>query len=68
MVLKSSLTGPTQTDDVTTFISQPSVTSIAKVEDTIELILLEAEGIVKAPPKVNKWHEKFAKSRTEKKG
>ena len=68
MVLKSSRTGPTQTDDATTFISQPSVTSIAKIEDTIELVLQEAEGVANAPPKVNKWHEKFANSRVEKKG
>jgi sister chromatid cohesion protein DCC1 len=68
MVLKSSRTGPTQADDATTFISQPSVTTIAKIEDTIELVLQEAEGVVKAVPKVNKWHEKFAKSRADKKG
>lgn len=68
MVLKTSRTGPTQADDASTFISQPSVTSIAKIEDTIELVLQEAEGVAKAPPKVNKWHEKFAKSRMEKKG
>jgi sister chromatid cohesion protein DCC1 len=68
MILKSSRTGPTQADDATTFISQPSVTSIAKIEDTIELVLQEAEGVTKTAPKVNKWHEKFAKSRLEKKG
>lgn len=68
MVLKSSRTGPSQADDATTFISQPSVTSIAKIEDTIELVLQEGDGAGTAPPKVNKWHEKFAKSRTEKKG
>ncbi|KAG0652844.1 hypothetical protein D0Z07_0609 [Hyphodiscus hymeniophilus] len=67
MVLKSSRTGPTQADDASTFISQPSVTSIAKIEDTIELVLQEADGKVNAVPKVNKWHEKFAKSRGEKK-
>jgi sister chromatid cohesion protein DCC1 len=68
MVLKSSRTGPTQADDAASFISQPSVTTIAKIEDTIELVLQESEGVAKAPPKVNKWHEKFAKTRAEKKG
>ena len=67
MVLKPSQTSPTQADNALEFIPQPSVTSIAKIEDTIELVLQEAEGVVKATPKVNKWHEKFAKSRAEKK-
>lgn len=66
MVLKSSRTGPTEADDASTFPSQPSVTSIAKIADTIELVVQETEGVVKAAPKVNKWHEKFAKSRAEK--
>ncbi|KAH8795030.1 hypothetical protein F5882DRAFT_449102 [Hyaloscypha sp. PMI_1271] len=66
LVLKPSSTGPTEADDASTFIPVPSITAIAKIEDTIELILQEGEG--KAPPKVNKWHEKFAKSRMEKKG
>jgi hypothetical protein len=66
LVLKPSSTGPTEADDASTFIPAPSITAIAKIEDTIELILQEGEG--KAPPKVNKWHEKFAKSRMEKKG
>ncbi|PMD62452.1 uncharacterized protein K444DRAFT_610504 [Hyaloscypha bicolor E] len=64
LVLKPSSTGPTEADDANMFIPVPSVTAIAKIEDTIELILQEG----KAPPKVNKWHEKFAKSRMEKKG
>jgi sister chromatid cohesion protein DCC1 len=67
MLLKPSSTAPTETDDPTTFIPQPSLCSIAKIEDTIELILQQPETAEKAPPKVNKWHEKFAKSRTEKK-
>jgi sister chromatid cohesion protein DCC1 len=65
LILKPSSTGPTQADDALTFIPFPSITTIAKIEDTIELILQEGEA--KAPPKVNKWHEKFAKSRIEKK-
>lgn len=65
MILAPSRTMPTESDDAETFISSPSVTTISKIEDTIELILQEAE--VKAAPKVNKWHEKFAKSRAEKK-
>jgi sister chromatid cohesion protein DCC1 len=66
LILHPSSTGPTQADDTESFISSPSITTIAKIEDTIELILQEGEA--KAPPKVNKWHEKFAKSRAEKKG
>jgi sister chromatid cohesion protein DCC1 len=65
MVLQPSSTGPTQADDAATFIPTPSVTTISKIEDTIELILQEGEA--KAPAKVNKWHEKFAKSRALKK-
>ncbi len=65
MLLHPSRTVPTESDDAETFISVPSVTTIARIEDTIELILQEAEP--KAAPKVNKWHEKFAKSRMEKK-
>ena len=68
MILKPSSTGPTEIDDATTFIPESSICSIAKIEDTIELILQEPENVEKAPPKVNKWHEKFAKSRLEKKG
>lgn len=67
MILMPSSTGPTEADDAGTFIPMPSITTIAKIEDTIELILQEANE-KKAPPKVNKWHEKFAKSRLEKKG
>lgn len=66
MIIQPSSTGPTEADDAATFISQPSVCSISKIEDTIELIVQE-EGVEKAPPKVNKWHEKFAKSRALKK-
>jgi sister chromatid cohesion protein DCC1 len=65
MILQPSSTFPTEADDAATFIPAPSVTTISKIEDTIELIVQEAE--TKAPPKVNKWHEKFAKSRAEKK-
>ncbi|TVY21585.1 hypothetical protein LARI1_G000537 [Lachnellula arida] len=66
MILQPSTTFPTEADDTATFIPVPSITTISKIEDTIELIVQEAEA--KAPPKVNKWHEKFAKSRLEKKG
>ena len=65
MVLQPSSTDPTQADDAATFIPAPSVTTISKIEDTIELIPQEEEA--KAPAKVNKWHEKFAKSRAVKK-
>jgi len=66
MILQPSTTFPAEADDAETFIPAPSVTTISTIEDTIELIVQEAEA--KAPPKVNKWHEKFAKSRLEKKG
>jgi hypothetical protein len=65
MLLKPSSTGPTATDDPATFIPESSVCSIAKVEDTIELILHEPENAEKATTKASKWHEKFAKSRGE---
>jgi sister chromatid cohesion protein DCC1 len=64
MLIKPSSTGPTAADDPVTFIPESSVCSISKIEDTIELILQEPESAEKALPKVNKWHEKFAKSRT----
>jgi sister chromatid cohesion protein DCC1 len=63
MILAPASTEPTEAPDA---IPVSSVAAIAKIEDTIELILQEA-GEAKAPPKVNKWHEKFAKSRVEKK-
>lgn len=63
MVLKASVTAPTEADDAETFIPQPALTSIATIEDTIELVRQEAEAL----PKVNKWHERFAKSRMGKK-
>jgi len=65
MILQPSSTRPTEADDATTFIPQPSLTAVAKIEDTIELVVQESEA--KATAKVNKWHEKFAKSRLEKK-
>ncbi|KAK2627718.1 hypothetical protein QTJ16_002364 [Diplocarpon rosae] len=64
LLLQPSSTGPTQGDDRDTFVPQPSVTAVAKIEDTIELIRQE-EG--KKEVRLNKWHEKFAKSRGEKK-
>lgn len=67
MILRPSSTGPTESDDPSTFIPNPSICSIAKVEDTIELIEQVPEGPAKALPKVNKWHEKFAKTRPGKK-
>lgn len=67
MIIQPSSTGPTEADDNGTFIPQPSICSIAKIEDTIELIVRDAAAAEKAPPKANKWHEKFAKSRVQKK-
>lgn len=66
MILQPSTTFPTETDDAATFIAKPSMQAISKIEDTIELIVQDERA--KAAPKVNKWHEKFAKSRGEKKG
>ncbi|KAI6715075.1 hypothetical protein PZA11_000053 [Diplocarpon coronariae] len=63
LLLQPSRTGPKQADDKEKFVSQPSVTAVAKIEDTVELILQEG----KKEAKVNKWHEKFAKSRVERK-
>ena len=68
MVLKSCRTGPSQADDASTFVSKPSLARIATIGDTIELVRQQAEGVAKAVPKANKWHEKFARSRGEKKG
>ncbi len=45
---------------------KPSVTAIAKIEDTLELLSVN-EGEEVQEKKVNKWHEKFAKSRMGKK-
>ncbi|PBP23518.1 sister chromatid cohesion protein Dcc1 [Diplocarpon rosae] len=64
LLLQPSSTGPTQGDDIDTFVPRPSVTAVAKIEDTIELILQEE---IKKEVRLNKWHEKFAKSRGEKK-
>ncbi|KAI1002700.1 hypothetical protein K3495_g5500 [Podosphaera aphanis] len=43
----------------------PSVTAIAQCEETIELIPLDERPEVE-DKKINKWHEKFAKSREKK--
>jgi sister chromatid cohesion protein DCC1 len=40
----------------------PGVRSISTIEDTLELLVYVEESEEK-PAKVNKWHEKFAKSR-----
>lgn len=47
-------------------IPRPSVCTISTIEDTLELIEQDDAAVVK-PVKVNKWHEKFAKSRTAEK-
>ncbi|EKD12382.1 sister chromatid cohesion protein Dcc1 [Drepanopeziza brunnea f. sp. 'multigermtubi' MB_m1] len=67
LILQPSRTGPTPVDDADGFVSQPSVTAVAKIEDTVELILQEeaGPGEKKKDAKVNKWHEKFARSRAE---
>ncbi|KAF7869970.1 hypothetical protein EAF04_004754 [Stromatinia cepivora] len=65
MILSPSTTQINEEDDPSSFIPQPSITRIASVEDTIELIEKEdgQEREKEKPVKVNKWHEKFAKSR-----
>ena len=71
MILAPCITEPSErddaeTDDVGPHIPEHGVTAISKIEDTIELIAQNED--VKAPVKVGKWHEKFARSRVEKKG
>ena len=68
MILLPSTTGPTFTSGSDPFIPQPSICAVAKCEDTIELIVVDLEKEARdrekgAPGKVNKWHQKFAKSR-----
>lgn len=41
------------------------MTSIASVEETLELVLIKQEENPSAPKKVNIWHERFAKGRTK---
>ncbi|PQE03691.1 sister chromatid cohesion dcc1 protein [Rutstroemia sp. NJR-2017a BBW] len=55
MILSPSMTFPST--------ERPAVTRIASVEDTIELIEKQEGAEKEKPVKVNKWHEKFAKSR-----
>lgn len=65
LILRPSTTAPAEDDNAENFIPQPSITVISKIDDTIELILLEDQP--NTAPKVNKWHEKFAKTRAPKK-
>lgn len=78
MIIQPSTTGPTEADDAGAFVALPSVCSVAKIEDTIELIVWEGDGGEgegggsgsgsgrKVERKVNKWHEKFARGRVGK--
>lgn len=68
MILQPSSTGPTEAEeDEGSFIPRRSVCAVAKIEDTIELIVREeGDGKEKGVPKVNKWHEKFARGREKK--
>ncbi|PQE10165.1 sister chromatid cohesion DCC1 protein [Rutstroemia sp. NJR-2017a WRK4] len=67
MILSPSTTFPStedgHEDDGDSFVPRPAVTRIASVEDTIELIEKQEGAEKEKPVKVNKWHEKFAKSR-----
>ncbi|RFU32075.1 hypothetical protein B7463_g4243, partial [Scytalidium lignicola] len=65
MVLQPSSTFPTELDDPENFIPKASMTSIAAIEETLELSLIKPEENPTAPKKVNIWHEKFAKGRTK---
>jgi len=62
MILQPSSTFPSEEDEVDTFISQPSITIISKIGDTIELI-----SVTDQPVKKSKWAEKFSKTRPVKK-
>lgn len=65
MILQPSSTFPSKHDDPEKFIPQASMTSIASVEETLELVLIKQEENPSAPKKVNIWHERFAKGRTK---
>lgn len=62
MILQPSMTMPSEQEDVDAFISQPTMTIISKIGDTIELILMSDQ-----PTKKSKWAEKFSKTRPPKK-
>jgi hypothetical protein len=57
-----------QADDQASGIPVPALTTIATIEDTLELSKQENEAAAAALAKVNKWHEKFAKDRPTGKG
>lgn len=40
---------------------EPAITTVAKIHDTLELLPYVEEEVKEK--KVNKWHEKFAKTR-----
>ena len=42
-------------------MEEPAITTISKIQDTLELLPYVAEEVQEK--KVNKWHEKFAKTR-----
>jgi sister chromatid cohesion protein DCC1 len=62
MILQPATTFPSEEDDVDRFIPQPSITTISKIGDTIELIPVSDQ-----PTKKSKWAEKFSKTRPVKK-
>lgn len=63
-MLAPSSTQPAAGDDPDAFVGRSCLASIAVVEDTIELIAVEEGAKAEEKvPKVNKWHEKFAKGR-----
>ena len=59
MVLQPAASEAGPTEDVERFVPVAGVVSVAVIEDTLELVPTES-----GPAKTNKWHEKFAKSRT----
>lgn len=49
-------------------VPMAALSTIATIEDTLELSKHEGEAALAAPVKVNKWHEKFARGRQTGKG
>lgn len=61
MLLEPCISIP-ESDDSGSAIPCPGVRTVSTIDDTLELYVQETETTV-APVKINKWHEKFAKSR-----
>jgi len=66
MILQPAVSSTPQSNDSPFAMPQYSVRTIATIEDTLELHAQD-EDAAAAPPRVNKWHEKFASTRLNKK-